>query len=204
VTPYQKEQDETLSVVMRHLKAVSGEEKAYLRTLCVDYLSFRKSVEAFLFKHFSAVCLQKCFQSRVSACCSRDGIITFFADVVINALESDTAALERLQTALHRPHKGDKCVYLGEEGCLWRVKPIVCEMFLCDTAKEKVFTRKPDERIRWEEFYEKKKQYTWPDRTILFDTLETFFMDAGHNTALMYLNNSPGLLRVKQMAAGKQ
>ena len=76
-------------------------------------------------------------------------------------------------------------------------------MFLCDTAKEKVFTEKPTEQRRWEEFGEKKKQYTWPDRTILFDTLEKIFMDAGYNTALMYLHNSPGLVRVKRLATEK-
>jgi len=204
VTPYQKDQAESLAVVMRYLTALSGAEKTYLRSLVADYLSFRKSVETFLSEQFSAVCNQKCFQSRVSACCSRDGIITFFADHVVNALESDATALERLTAALYRPHKGVKCVYLAENGCLWRIKPVVCEMFLCDTAKEKVFTEKPTEQRRWEEFGEKKKQYTWPDRTILFDTLEKIFMDAGYNTPLMYLHNSPGLLRVKRMAADKK
>jgi len=203
VTPYQKEQAESLAVVMRHLTALSGAGKTSLRSLIADYLTFRKSVETFLSEQFTAVCNQKCFRSRVSACCSRDGIVTFFADHVINALESGVTALERLDAALYSPHQGVKCVYLAENGCLWRIKPVVCEMFLCDTAKEKVFAEKPTEQRRWEEFEEKKKQYTWPDRTILFDTLEKIFMDAGYNTALMYLHNSPGLLRVKRMAAEK-
>jgi len=203
VTPYQKEQAESLSVVMRHLAALSESKKADLHTLIADYRSFRKAVETFLSEQFSAVCNQKCFRSRVSACCSRDGIVTFFADHVINALESDVTALERLNAALYKPHKGVKCVYLAENGCLWRVKPVVCEMFLCDTAKEKIFTERPTERRHWEDFEQKRKRYTWPDRTILFDTLEKIFMDAGYNTALMYLHNSPGLVRVKRMAAEK-
>jgi hypothetical protein len=204
VTPYQKEQAESLAVVMQYLKRLSGVENTDLHALIADYLSFRKAVGTFFSEQFSVVCNRKCFQNRMSACCSRDGIITFFADVVINALESDTAAIERLSAALHRPHRGAKCVYLAENGCLWRIKPIVCEMFLCDSAKETVFADKPTERRQWEVFEEKKKQYTWPDRTILFDTLEKVFMDAGFNTALMYLHNSPGLLRVKRRAAEKQ
>ena len=105
MTPYQKGQAESLSVVKRHLEALSESKKADLRTLIADYRSFRKAVETFLSEQFSAVCNQKCFRSRVSACCSRDGIVTFFADHVINALESDVTALERLDAALYKPHK---------------------------------------------------------------------------------------------------
>ena len=40
MTPYQKEQAESLAVVMRYLTALSGAEKTYLRSLIADYLSF--------------------------------------------------------------------------------------------------------------------------------------------------------------------
>jgi hypothetical protein len=33
---------------------------------------------------------------------------------------------------------------------------------------------------------------------VLFDDLEAFFIDCGCTSPLMYLHNSPGLLRVKQ------
>jgi hypothetical protein len=50
----------------------------------------------------------------------------------------DPASLESLQDVLTRPREGFKCVFLGHEGCLWRIKPIVCEMFLCDAAENVV------------------------------------------------------------------
>ncbi len=203
MTPYQKEQIESLEIVVRHLASLSEAEKEGLRNLIADYLCFRDAVNRFLFRHFNAVCSASCFQSRMSACCSRDGIITFFADMAVNALVSTPAELERLEVALRRPHEGSKCVYLAHQGCLWRIKPIVCEMFLCDAAKEKVFSETPDARGEWEAFERQKKRYTWPDRPVLFDTLEEIFMDAGYQTALMYLHNSPGLLRIKQMGAHK-
>jgi hypothetical protein len=43
-----------------------------------------------------------------------------------------------------------------------------------------------------------------PDRTVVFDTLAKVFIDAGYQTALMYFHNSPGLLRIKRMAAEKR
>jgi len=82
---------------------------------------------------------------------------------------------------------------------MWRVKPIVCEMFLCEQAKKEVFREKAWAEDAWEELKQRKKLYTWPDRPVLFDDLERYFMDAGYSSPLMYLHNSPGLLRVKQL-----
>jgi len=200
VTPYQKEQAKSLAMVREHLSSLSESEKGKLKALLADYLSFRKTVSVFLSDHFKEVCTQKCFQSHLSACCSRDGIITFFADMVINALMSGDAELEDLEEALHAPHEGFKCVYLGNTGCLWRVKPIVCEMFLCDAAKDKVFKDNTPAGKQWVELERQRKQYTWPDRPVLFDALERYFMDAGYTSPLMYLHNSPGLLRVKKQS----
>jgi hypothetical protein len=47
---------------------------------------------------------------------------------------------------------------------------------------------------------QREKHFRWPDRPVLFDDLEKYFMAAGYSSPLMYLNNSPGLLRVKELA----
>ena len=72
-------------------------------------------------------------------------------------------------------------------------------MFLCDAAENQVFGAHRKAARQWDQFKERKQRFTWPDRTVLFDELEQFFIDAGCNSPLMYLHNSPGLLRVKRM-----
>jgi hypothetical protein len=139
----------------------------------------------------------------LSACCSREGIVTFFADGVINVLLSTPQETDRLATVLQKGDNGPKCVYLGSNGCLWRLKPIVCAMFLCDRAEEEVFRDRPALRRQWEAYREHKKRFTWPDRPVLFDAIEANFIAAGCTSPLMYLHNSPGLLRVKQQASRK-
>ena len=196
---YQKEQAETLSMVQRHLVTISTQEKQTLKSQVDDYLLFRDEVDAFLSEHFSNVCTQKCYQSKVSACCSREGIITFFGDMVINALVSKDEEIRALMAVLQKPNKGFKCIYLGNHGCMWRVKPIVCEMFLCKQAKQDVFKEKPWTEDIWKGLKQRKKLYTWPDRPVLFDSLESYFMAAGYFSSLMYLHNSPGLLSVKRL-----
>jgi len=47
---------------------------------------------------------------------------------------------------------------------------------------------------------QESRRFKWPDRPVLFDTLEKLFLDAGFHSPLMYLHTSPGLLRVKQQA----
>jgi len=195
---YQKEQSEAYIMAQNLLATLSPGEQDRLQENVGDYLCFRKEADAFLSGHFSDVCTQKCYQSKLSACCSREGIITFFADVVINALMSGPDEIRALMAVLEKPNSGFKCVYLGESGCLWRVKPIVCEMFLCDSAQDAVFEKHPEARQKWDMLNQRKKTYTWPDRPVLFDTLEAYFLDAGYVSPLMYLHNSPGLLRVKK------
>ncbi len=152
----------------------------------------------YLATHFAGICTENCYQSRVSACCTREGIIAFFADAVINALVSEKSEIDILMAALQKPNRGFKCVYLGETGCMWRVKPIICEMFLCDPAKNEAFAKDPAAEDAWDALKAREKQYRWPDRPVLFDDLEKDFINAGLVSPLMYLNNSPGLLRVKQ------
>ena len=49
----------------------------------------------------------------------------------------------------------------------------------------------------WEEFRQEERLYTWPAKPVLFDELEIIFIEAGFDSPLMYLNRSPGLLRLK-------
>ena len=198
MTPYQTEQLQTLQTVRRYLAQIPVAARETLKAGLADYLNFRNAVDAFQENYFHDTCNRKCFQSELSACCSRDGIIIFFADVLINALMADATTLERLQDALTHPHAEFKCVFLGPQGCLWSVKPIICEFFLCAAAENAALKENPVARKRWEALVEQKKAFTWPDRPVLFDTLEQIFIDAGYTSPLMFLHNSPGLLRIKR------
>lgn len=200
MSDYHREQIETLSAVRDHLRAMPISEVNALRDRIADYLAFRQEVDAFLESHLSAVCTRSCFEGNESACCTREGIITFFADVVINALVSPEKDLVPLFDVLGRPNPGFKCVYLGPAGCLWRVKPIVCEMFLCDPARSAAFDADPDARRAWDALKLREKTFTWPDRRVLFDDLEARFLARGLRSPLMYNHNSPGLLRIKARA----
>ncbi len=200
MSSYQKEQVESYSMVRKHIATLTVLERKALESEISDYLSFRNEVDDFLFEHFSAVCTQKCYQDKISACCSREGIITFFGDIVVNVLVSPDDEIKTLVNVLRQPNTGFKCIYLGNDGCLWRIKPIVCEMFLCKQAQSNVFEKKNMAGQIWEELKQRQKAYTWPDRPVLFDNLERYFMDAGHTSSLMYMHNSPGLLRVKAQA----
>jgi len=200
MSSYQNEQIDTLRMVRRYLENLSPVELRQLKREMADYLDFRREVQSFLSDHFSSVCTLTCFQSRRSACCSREGIITFFADVVINALVSDTDSLDRLGAVLETENDGYKCIYLDKNGCLWKIKPIVCEMFLCDVSQKEVFSPHSPLKTKWGDLQERRKRFTWPDKPILFDDLEKRFIDAGLKSTLMYLHNSPGLLRVKKMS----
>ena len=194
---YQKEQTESYAMVQRHLATLSASERQALELQISDYLLFRDEVDIFLSDHFSNLCTKKCYQNKLSACCSREGIITFFGDMVVNTLVSCNEEINALLATLQKPNTGFKCIYLKDNGCMWRVKPIVCEMFLCEQAKKEVFREKAWAEDAWKELKQRKKLYTWPDRPVLFDDLERYFMDAGYSSPLMYLHNSPGLLRIK-------
>ncbi|MGA9538250.1 MAG: hypothetical protein WBR24_20290 [Desulfobacterales bacterium] len=203
MSSYNQEQSDALDMVQRYVAGLGEAEKADLVGSLDDYLRFRQSVDDFLQTHFGSVCSKACYQSRLSACCSREGIVTFFADVVINVLVSTPQEIDRLSETLRQDDNGLKCVYLGRNGCLWRLKPIVCAMFLCDRAENEVFRDRPALRRQWEAYREHKKRFTWPDRPVLFDDLESIFIADGCTSPLMYLHNSPGLIRVKQEAKKK-
>ena len=197
---YQKEQAETLNMVYRHLETISMRERQALLSRVSDYLRFREEVDAFLYEHFQNICTQKCYENKVSACCSRDGVIIFFGDMVVNILLSKGSEIQALARVLEKTNAGFKCIYLGRHGCMWRIKPIICEMFLCDHAEKEVFTENLPAVKLWQELKRREKFYRWPDRPVLFDDLERYFIEAGYSSPLMYLHNSPGLLRVKEQA----
>jgi hypothetical protein len=200
MSDYQIEQLEALSLVRMHLKSLPPREREALLASAGEYLGFRADVDRFLATHFGRVCDQACYQSRVSACCSREGIITFFADVVINLLVSSEPEADELVRVLKREPAAFKCVYLGQTGCRWRVKPIVCQMFICEPARARVFTQDPAAEAEWRRLEARRTTFTWPDRPVLFDHIEAYFLRAGCASRLMYLHNSPGLLRLKQKA----
>lgn len=197
---YQKEQFDTITDVVHQIGKLPLQEVQALRDLAAEYLQFRKRVAGFLKENFSLACTKKCYESRLSACCSKEGIITFFADVVINILFCSQEEVQQLLSVLKKENTGFKCIYLGDNGCLWRVKPIVCEMFICDQAKTQIFGNNTRAQSHWESLEKERKHYTWPDRPVLFDRLEALFLDYGTASPLMYCHNSPGLLRVKQKA----
>jgi hypothetical protein len=200
ISPYQQEQHEAILLAATHLDTLPPDRIEALKTASCEYLMFRDDVDAFQIIYFATTCTQKCFQSSISACCSREGIITFFADIVINALFSTSDERNLLLTVLQKTNAGPKCVYLGPHGCLWRIKPVVCQMFLCDAAMRRIFSDHPSAESAWNDLKNREKQFTWPDKKVLFDDLEAFFINAGYASSLMYLHNSPGLMRIKKRA----
>ena len=123
--------------------------------------------------------------------------MTFFADMMIQVLTTAPEDLDRMEKILQVPNNGYKCIYLAEQGCLWNIKPIVCEMFLCDEAREKVLGASEDLARRWEDLRQRERLFTRPTQPVIFDDLERLFMEAGLESPLMYFHRSPGLLRLK-------
>ena len=184
-------------MVRQHLSGLPLSQLRRLKKRIRSYLDFREAVASFQKKHFADLCSEKCFTSYTSACCGREGIITFFADVVVNVLLSTQEEIDVLLDILDTDSGGLNCVYLNNRGCLWRAKPIVCEMFFCEHAKNLVLDNNEALKSQWETLRERERRYTWPTRPVLFDELEDYFIEAGFDSPLMYLHRSPGLLRLK-------
>lgn len=197
MTEYNRDQMEAIRMVRHYLNSLSRPEIWQLRKRVEPYLRFRADVLRFQEQHLNETCTRKCFTGQSSACCNREGIATFFADVVINSLLSSDEEIDVSLEALSRDQGGFKCVYLSSHGCLWRLKPIVCEMFLCEHARETLVRSEETLLGRWEALRRREKEYTWPDKPVLFDDLEEVFINAGFDSPLMYFHRSPGLLRVK-------
>ncbi len=200
MTEYQHEQMEALELVTGYLSGLKTADMDELKEKLTDYLKFRKDVDIFLSTYFSEVCTETCYQSQVSACCTREGVITFFADVVVNVVMSHERAIKDLFSVLRVPQEGSKCIYLGEKGCIWAVKPLICEMFLCKKAEDTMLKNNRDLKKEWQALKDREKTFRWPDQRVLFDDLEQLFIDAGYTSPLMYLHNSPGLLRIKALS----
>lgn len=197
---YQNEQLEALLQVRKQLTRMAASTKARLEEEIRPYLEFRRRLEAFLSENLGNFCTRACFESQTSACCSKDGIITFWADVVINVICSSDGDLATLAKAIKNPAVPYKCIYLSTEGCLWKVRPLVCAMFVCDQVQHDVIDRSAELKAVWEMHRKSAKSFRWPDRPVLFDRLESVFINLGCQSPLMYINSSPGLLRIKQKA----
>ncbi|MBI9077784.1 MAG: hypothetical protein JEZ02_20460 [Desulfatibacillum sp.] len=202
MSSYNEEQANALAMARNYFAGPGNRRQALAESLA-PYLAFRQATDRFLEDHFADLCTVKCYQGNLSACCSREGIVAFFADVVINAAVSSEENLDRIAAVLARPNTGVKCVFLTPQGCLWKVKPIVCQMFVCNPAKNEIFEKDPALKEQWENLKKQEKTFTWPDKPVLFDDLETLFMDQGLQSPLMYCHNSPGLLMVKKKAGLK-
>ena len=198
MSAYNRQQREALLMVRSHLEGLPTPRRKTLRESIEPYLAFRGEVARFQEEFFSSLCSRKCFSDHTSACCGREGILTFFADVVINVLLSTGEEVDSLLSTLDRDRGGWNCVYLDEAGCRWRLKPIVCEMFLCDEARERVLGGREDLGLQWEDLRQRERLFTRPTQPVLFDDLERLFIEAGITSPLMYFHRSPGLLRLKE------
>ena len=197
---YQKEQWDALILAIEQLGRLSAAQRHGLIQEMQPYLAFRKKVDQFLADYFSDHCTRSCYSNRRSACCSKDGIIAFWADVVINACCSSNAALKKMSSALHSPVYDHKCTYLGIDGCCWQVRPLMCALFLCEPVQQEVFSGEETCKNQWDQLKSQAKAFRWPVGHVLFDRLETFFIDRGCRSSLMFINTSPGLLRIKRQA----
>lgn len=197
---YLKEQWTALNQIKEWMDAARIFNHRALRDEILGYLEFRERLDRFTGHHFGDYCSRACFENQMSACCSKDGIVTFWADHVINAYTSGMGHADELLTVIGTPTYPDKCIYLGASGCVWRIRPLGCALFLCDGVQKDVFGADSSLKQAWDGFCTEAKGYRWPDRVVLFDRLEQVFMAAGCLSPLMYINTSPGLLRVKQRA----
>ncbi|KJS30407.1 MAG: hypothetical protein VR64_17135 [Desulfatitalea sp. BRH_c12] len=197
---YQQEQWDALLKARLGLTRLSSVDIDALMVAIDIYMAFRHQVDDFQSVHFTDQCTRSCFENHRSACCSKDGIVTFWGDVVINTLLSSTAQGSTLDHCLSVPAYADKCTYLGPQGCQWQVRPLMCAMFVCDPVKASVLLPGNDAQRRWEQLQERAKQFRWPDQPepVLFDRLETCFLKIGIQSSLMYINQSPGLLSIKR------
>ena len=197
MSSYNRDQLEAIVLIHQFMGKLSRAQVSQIKRKIQSYLRFRADVAEFQKKYFSSLCTQTCFTSQTSACCGREGIATFFADMVINLFLSSDQEIDSLSNALIHDPGGLNCVYLTGTGCLWRLKPIVCEMFLCQNAKDTVLGGDNNLQSEWENLCRREKRYTWPTKPVLFDDLEELFIEKGFFSPLMYFHNSPGLLRLK-------
>lgn len=194
---YHRDQLESIRKTFEACERLDEESKNYLRKISIPYMEFRKELQEFNKKYFISYCQKACFENGRSACCGYESIIVFFADEVINYVFGGRDDFPIILEKLNRVKPSDHCVYLGDRGCLWTIRPISCAMFFCDDAKRKVFQVFSEAEKIWRELVKKEKSFTWPDKPVLFDLIEEFFIELGIKTGHMYFHNSPGLLKIK-------
>jgi hypothetical protein len=200
MSDYNQDQLTTLRAVLGAISKLRESERDAIRNSIQPYLRFREAVDRFFAEHFLPSCRKQCFDTGISGCCGFESIITFFSDHAVNLLFSGEAQITRLVEVLTRPNLGGKCVYLGPSGCLWSVRPVSCAMFLCGQVKSAVFDDSSGCREHWDRLQAEEKAFTWPDKPVLFDTLEARLMELGAESPHLYFHRSPGLLSVKEKA----
>ncbi|MEJ5300628.1 MAG: hypothetical protein WHS38_06530 [Thermodesulforhabdaceae bacterium] len=194
---YHRMQYESINTTFEACQRLAEKDKSILREMASQYMEFRTELQQFTDRYFSSYCKRICFDTKRSACCSYESIIVFFADEVINYLFGGEQNFPHILEKLRNIKPSDHCVYLGDSGCLWTVRPISCAMFFCDDAKKEIFGTFPEAELEWQDFIRREKLFTWPDQPVLFDILEEFFIKRGVNTPHMYCHRSPGLLKIK-------
>jgi len=194
-----------LLITFRAIDAIFGklsaDETARLKAQTGAYLDFRRTLEHYYSDYFEFTCRKSCFETGLSACCSFESIIMFFADQVINFLSSDKTEIAGLMRILERPNTSGKCVFLGNTGCMWRVRPISCATFFCDPAKKKVFAEHPEADSILKSLQKQEEEFTWPVKPVLFDEIEKYFIKLGVESPHLYFHKSPGLLQLKARAS---
>ncbi len=190
---------QSVKTTFQALRSLKISELEELKKLIAPYIKFREDLKEFTKTYFLEFCREKCFKTSKSLCCGYESIIVFFADEVINYLFGNPKDFEIIIEKLSIPNNTNHCVYLGENGCLWTVRPISCAMFFCEEAKNWVFSSFSEEPLKkWNYLQKMEKTFTWPDKPILFDELEEYFIKRGVWTSHMYFHKSPGLLKIKQ------
>lgn len=197
---YNRDQRLSIQAIREAFGKLTSSRVQHLRESIQPYLHFRQAIEDYQRTYFGALCRKICFETQVSACCGFESIITFFADQVINFLVTPPEEIAALSAVLERPNTTKKCVYLGKNGCIWRVRPISCAMFLCESVKKTVFEQQPEVESLWNDFQKQEKEFNWPTKPVLFDQLEKEFMKLGVDSPHLYFHRSPGLLRIKAQA----
>jgi hypothetical protein len=200
LSEYNRDQLTSLTAIRIACTNLSAEQQKLLTESLQPYLEFRREVDEFQKHYFGDFCKASCFQTGLSACCGFESIITFFADQAVTYLISEEDERQQLFQLLAQPNTSRKCVFLGENGCTWRLPPVTCALYLCEPAKSSVFGDHPEARPVWEALREREKRFTHPSQPVLFDGLERAFLEVGAISPHMFFHSSPGLLRLKAKA----
>ena len=169
ISEYNRDQWNSFKAIEKTCRGLPEAALAKLKESLASYLHFRKRLDSYQQQYFGSFCRTTCFDSKLSACCGFESIYTFFADQVITFLLATPEEHEALLRRLAQPNKTERCVYLGERGCAWKVSPISCAMFFCEQAKETVFSEHHPAQALWEELQRQEKAYTYPNQPVLFD-----------------------------------